>query len=47
MVAAAAVSPLVPALQLNGPVDATTIVFAVFVVGTIALSRNMPVSRSA
>lgn len=35
------------ALLLNESVNATTIIFAVFVVGTIALSRRMPVSRSA
>ena len=35
------------ALLLNESVDTTTIVFAVFVVGTVAISRRMPVSQSA
>ena len=34
-------------LLLNESVDVTTIAFAVFVVGTVAVSRKMPVSRSA
>lgn len=33
------------ALLLNEVVDATTIAFAVFVVGTVAVSRKMPVTR--
>jgi hypothetical protein len=43
MVAAAAVSPPVPALLLNGPVDPTTIIFAVFVVDTAVPGRKLPV----
>ena len=35
------------AALLNETIDATTIIFAVFVVGTVAVSRKMPVSRSA
>lgn len=35
------------ALMLKESVDATTIAFAVFVVGTVAVSRKMPVRRKA
>ncbi len=35
------------ALMLNESVDATTIAFAVFVVATVAVSRKMPVRRTA
>lgn len=34
------------AALLNETIDATTIMFAVFVVGTVAVSRKMPVSRN-